>query len=89
MVIKRRWPLVYSITEFNKIFQEQLPSTPATRRVFAGARERLSFMFVPWPPFRESKTRLRCPGSKGDAPNVTRWLHRGDIQTSVNFALEL
>ena len=37
MVIKRRWLLVYSITEFNKIFQEQLPSTPATRWVFAAA----------------------------------------------------
>jgi hypothetical protein len=87
MVIKRRWPLVYSITEFNKIFQEQLPSTPANRRVLAAARERRSFKLVLWPPFREIKTNLRCPRSNGDVPNVTTWLHRGDIQAFFNFAL--
>jgi hypothetical protein len=89
MVIKRRWLLVYSITEFNKIFQEQLPFGRAHRQVLAAARERLSFKFVLWPPFREFKTHLRCPGSNGDAPDVASWLHRGDIQASFNFALEL
>jgi hypothetical protein len=89
MVIKRRWLLVYSITEFNKIFQEQLPFGRAHRQVLAAARERLSFMFVLWPPFRELKTHLRRPRSNGDLPDVTRWLHRRDIQTSINSALEL